>query len=211
MPIYRNGARILLFVHIPKTGGSTIENTLKGEGIPEALHSRMRLGKNAVTPQHMHREVIERWIPETFYDAAFCVVRNPYARISSEYKWQKQARNAQIPDFNTWVNNQFEKHQANEFVGDNHIRPQTDFVWDGLKVFRLEEGLEKPLKFAMLNLELDPHRISVDAIRSDGKTKHVKLDITAQTLQNIQVFYRPDFDAFGYNIEKNIDKNFWVS
>lgn len=208
MPIYRNGAKILLFVHIPKTGGSTIENTLKAEGVPQALHSRVRLGKNTVTPQHMHREVIERWIPKAFYDAAFCVVRNPYARILSEYKWQKQVRKANVPDFNTWVNNQFKNYQENEYVGDNHIRPQADFVWDGLKIFRLEGGLEKPLKFAMLNLDLDPNRISVDAMRSDGKTKHIKLDITAQTLQNIQKFYRSDFEAFGYNPEQNIKRNF---
>ena len=211
MPIYRNGAKILLFVHIPKTGGSTIENTLKSEGIPQALHSRIRLGRAAVTPQHMHRQVIQGWIPEAFYDAAFCVVRNPYARISSEYKWQKQARNAKVSNFNTWVNNQFAKYQENEFVGDNHIRPQVDYVWDSLKVFHLEAGLGKPLEFAMVNLDLDPQRISVDTIRNDGKTKHVKLDVTAQTLQNIQTFYRQDFEKFGYDPEKNILENFQVS
>jgi hypothetical protein len=208
MPLYRNKANVLLFVHIPKTGGSTIENTLKSKGITQALHSRLRLGQNGVTPQHMHRDVIEKWIPESFYDAAFCVVRNPYARISSEYKWQTQARNAKVSAFDTWVNNQFKRHKENEFIGDNHIRPQSDFVWNDLKVFHLEAGLEKPLKFAMRSLGLDPTSIDADLMRNDAKTKHMRLQITAQTLENIQTFYCKDFETLGYDPEKNIDRLF---
>ncbi len=208
MPLYRNENKILLFVHIPKTGGSTIENTLKGEGIPQALHSRVRLGEKAVTPQHMHREVIQAWIPASFYDAAFCVVRNPFARIASEYKWQKQARKAQVSNFDTWVNNQLERHQENEYLGDNHIRPQSDFVWDGLKVFHLENGLEKPLKFSMRKLGLDPKRIRAKDVRKDAKTKSVLLGVKEGTLDNLRTFYRSDFDKFGYSDQDGVEEIF---
>lgn len=210
MPLYRNEQNILLFVHIPKTGGSTIENTLKSKGVVQAFHSRMRLGKEGVTPQHMHREVIRRWIPEAFYDAAFCVVRNPFARIASEYKWQKQIRNANVSTFDTWANNQIARQRENEFYGDNHIRPQSDFVWDGLKVFWLEAGLEEPLAFAMAKLGLSTDPKEAVPMRNDARTETVRLELTNKTLENIRAFYWKDFEAFGYAADEKINDLFHI-
>lgn len=199
MPLYRNKDRILLFVHIPKTGGSAVENFLQSSSAVQALHSRQRLGLKSVTPQHMHWEVIEKWIPKNFYDADFCVVRNPLSRICSEYRWQSQVRKAAVKDFNTWINNQLNLFEQNPYVCDNHIRPQLDFVGNGVEVFRLEDGLAHATAYAISSLRILANTVDIPKVAA---TERQLLKVTSKTIRRLQEFYKGDFEKFGYDQEK---------
>ncbi len=76
MPLARVGQGILFFVHIPKTGGSSIERYLQEIG-QACLVSRRATGFSKVTPQHMERETCQSCIPAGFYDQGFAMLRDP--------------------------------------------------------------------------------------------------------------------------------------
>ena len=53
MPLCRILDRLVLFVHIPKAGGTSIERFLAASGQIALLHGRKIRGMN-MTPQHIH-------------------------------------------------------------------------------------------------------------------------------------------------------------
>ena len=90
MPIYRINNRNVLFIHVPKTGGTSVERYL-GLYAQPALHNQgaklLRPVKDATfTPalamQHFHAELLEAMFPPDFFDYAFMVVRHPAARFT---------------------------------------------------------------------------------------------------------------------------------
>lgn len=195
MPLYRYKNRILLFVHIPKTGGSSVEKFFKSGPAVQAFHSRQRLGMNSVTPQHMHWEVIEKWIPANFYDAAFCVVRNPFSRVASEYRWQRQARQAAVRGFDVWINNKLDIFEKNPYICDNHIRPQVEFVGGAVKVFHLENGISHAINFGNITLGLSSNLPELTHVAA---TQKELLKVRIETLERLSEFYKMDFQSFGY-------------
>jgi hypothetical protein len=89
MPLYRINGKIILFIHIPKTGGTSIERALQEEG-PEALFNSNRIAGLQCPPQHFHGDILSNIIGDGFIDYAFCVVRNPIDRIVSEFFYLTQ-------------------------------------------------------------------------------------------------------------------------
>ncbi|WP_162183423.1 MULTISPECIES: sulfotransferase family 2 domain-containing protein [unclassified Leisingera] len=200
MPLYRNGDKVILFVHIPKTGGSTVEEVLKAAGAPQALKYHKRLGYSNATPQHMHWEVLKHWLPAGFYDYAFAVVRHPMARMVSEYRWRRVlTKTRELPDFDTWVRRQLKRYGEDSFILDNHIRPQGEFIGARVEVFRLEDGLESPVRAGLEHLGLDTEALEIHHAR---KSERDTLSATEQTLQRIRKFYAADFERFGYDPEQ---------
>ena len=82
-------------------------------------------------------------------DAAFAVVRDPVARMISEYRYQCRDRltgRAGWPlrrlSFSTWLALMLRVAARNPYSHDNHFRPQVAFLPEtGVTVFRLEDGL----------------------------------------------------------------------
>lgn len=196
MPLYRNGSKVILFIHIPKTGGSTVEEVLKASGAPQALKYHKRLGYSNATPQHMHWEVLKHWVPVSFCDYAFAVIRHPMARIASEYRWRKEISEQELPEFDTWVNRQMARYQNNAFILDNHIRPQSEFTGPRTNIFRLEDGIEDPIRAALRHLGLPADDLSIHHAR---KSERSTLTLTEHTLLSINSFYAADFERFGYD------------
>ena len=118
MPI--NFEKKCIFVHIPKTGGSSILTQLKFKKSLYTLWSDkivlakkkqvffipIQLKQNGRL-QHMPAQMIKEMRPDIyrkFYK--FAVVRNPYTKMLSEYSW----RNKFNPKFATYSN---EEHKIN--------------------------------------------------------------------------------------------------
>lgn len=199
MPLYRVADKILLFVHIPKTGGSTVEEVIKKAGAAEALKYHKRLGYSAATPQHMHWELLRSWIKDGFYDYAIGIVRDPYARLISEYRWRQALTDEELPPFDTWVNHHFDRYAKHPFELDNHIRPQSDFISKKVEVFKLEDGLDRPIQTALEKLGLPFDGVKIHHAR---KSEHSALAISEQTLDRVRSLYSSDFKAFDYNPDK---------
>ncbi|MBL6426564.1 MAG: sulfotransferase family 2 domain-containing protein [Maritimibacter sp.] len=206
MPLYKNGARCLLYIHIPKTAGSSIHKFVAQSSARIALHSRTRVGTHSVTPQHIHWDVLSRWIPRDFYDSSFTVVRNPYSRLASEYFWQLRLGTAKREVFKEWVKFYFGLYEKHAIAADNHIRPQVDFIGPETAVFKLEDGVNVVLDHIAANLGLKP--IDVAPPRENSSEIQM-IDVDRNTLDAIYDFYRRDFDDFDYS-RKDVPENFNV-
>lgn len=169
MPLARIGGRVLLFVHIPKTGGTSVEAYLRAKGAV-ALHGQ-GAGWSRLPLQHLHREAWTEVAPAGFWDAGFAILRDPKARLISEFRmraeplspklrplgWLRAARNRlegrptyglrlenriEFLDFDAWVPRVFEATRRDPLHRSNHLRPQADFVDPALTLFRFEDGLD---------------------------------------------------------------------
>jgi hypothetical protein len=196
MPLYSNNDRTILLVHIPKTGGSSLEEMLVAAGASQALKFHKRLGYCACTPQHMHWEVLCRWVPRSFYNFSLTIVRNPFDRLASEYAWRGHVSQSPIPEFNEWLGDVLKQYKKNPYIFDNHIRPQVDFVGPRVKVFKLEDGLNPAAKMAFRRLGLTYRKPDTPHVR---KSTHTLITIEQSTLEMIRLFYAADFEAYGYD------------
>ena len=196
MPLYRNKDRAILLVHIPKTGGSSLEEMLVDAGALQALKFHKRLGFSASTPQHMQWDVLRRWVPKEFYNFSFTVVREPYARLASEYAWRQTISQNPVLPFNDWVRDIFGRYEKNPYILDNHIRPQVDFIGPKVRVFKLEDGLDPAAKMAFRRLGLTYRKPKTPHVR---KSEHKVIEIERSTLAIVRDFYAADFEQLDYD------------
>ena len=93
MPYYKE--KKLLFIHIPKTGGTTIEDSIK-ENTPQTIYSSR---SNSLLDFPYNQKALQHQFYTTIYKfrdkldvnfdniKIFSVVRNPYDRIISDLFW----------------------------------------------------------------------------------------------------------------------------
>lgn len=192
MPLARIGQSLLFFVHIPKTGGSSIESYLAAKGSLALRHAK-DLGWSKCSVQHIHAAIYRPLIRAGFYDHGFAILRDPVARLTSEYRYRagQAARRAgkQMAPFDDWVARSFLHYERNPYVLDNHIRPQAEFVVPGLQLFRFEAGLEPVFDW-------------IDDVTGDAtaaprewrlKTDAPEVDIAPATDAAIRAFYAVDY------------------
>lgn len=159
MPSLTLPDRLIWFAHCPKAGGTSIEQFMVARwgGAVAHLHwgwdlwwrrGGWRVADPPNSPQHLIWQDACRQLPQ-MPDLVFAVVRDPMARMASEYRWQGRYRRgtrlgwalAQLP-FGIWLRLMLAVARINPHAFDNHLRPQSDFIPAGAKVFRLEDGLQ---------------------------------------------------------------------
>jgi hypothetical protein len=127
MPIFNNE---ITFIHIPKSGGTTIERFLQSKGYKMSLFtSTGSIFINGHTPQHCtYRELNEL---NLITDKVFTIVRNEVDRTISEYKYVKNMR----PDISSKFNN-FDEfldlflNKDNSLMFDFHNLSNKEFLVD---------------------------------------------------------------------------------
>src|SRR3989338_5883908 len=107
MPIYHKHR--LIHVHIPKTGGTSIEKYLGHkfnikQSYPEFLWGRDQEKK--VIMHHLNCQQILEYVDRGVFDSylKFAIVRNPYDRLVSEYCWSARWKEL-YPTFTKFVRN----------------------------------------------------------------------------------------------------------
>ena len=199
MPLIRYQDKIVLFVHIPKTGGTSVEDALKEAGATVALRYGSRFkGFMKSTFQHLTAEIHEAVIPHNFYDDAFALVRHPVPRLLSAYRYRHKRGDSPMP-FDDWVNKAFDAYGRNPYAFDNHIRPQVDFLLSDMTLFRLEEGLDLALQHAEVKLGLPR---SVVAVHRNKTAQKAPVKVSAATWDRVLKFYAADFARLGYDSEE---------
>ena len=133
----------ILFIHIPKTGGTTFTEAMtdlgwepsfciRGKSLNEISHLK-------TTPQHYHARILKRIFNLNEFDLKLAIIRNPFERTKSEFYWQNRKRKHH-PEPEAWFRTTKEGYAKNKYIFDNHIRPQTHFIAPETEIFKLEQN-----------------------------------------------------------------------
>jgi sulfotransferase famil protein len=220
MPI--DVSRNLIFIHIPKTGGTSIESWLQMFR-PDQLRSarpRAALDPPNKVPQHFTLRELRRNLPPEWVDSCykFAFVRNPWDRFLSEYVWrrklwaqtapreraQRYYRAGDLESLEAFVGmlNLPEGQRVDARRGfDGHLETQLSYVVDesgsiGVDFVGRFETFESDLRRLAEHVEIElldtPHERRGER-RSDYRAYY-----TDYSRRAVEAFYETDAATFGY-------------
>ncbi len=208
MPVFRRDGRAVLFVHVPKAGGSTLERLFAKSGWTTGYRDP-KLGAGSmnslrrVSPQHMHRPMLEQIFHLDRFDAVFMTVREPLARFRSEFAMRNSDRvSASATEVEAWYDEAFRQYRRDPFVYDNHLRPQWEFHLPGAHVYRLEDRLETTV--SDLNTRWDLGLLPLSEVprvldrKEQSGIASSEVRLTAGLEARLRMEYAEDFARFGY-------------
>jgi len=208
----------LEFVHITKTGGSTIVHAAAQKGMNWGeCHFKPCSGghypdlSNSMGPSVWHRTLNELHSMNFYGDdaALFVVIRNPYERVISHYYYtQRNLIDVQVLNqkehLNDWIKStmQFKLH-LDRFIA--FFYPAYNYVFDK---YTGEQVVDYILRFETLEQDFDAlmkefHlNISLDKIQNARHTSAI-LGVESYTRESIQIindYFYNDFITFGYEM-----------
>lgn len=115
------------FIHIPKTGGTSIESRLNAT-LAIIKRPRKRSGMPKASPWHLPPDVYEALSHDKYTRPSFCVVREPRERLKSCFDWPfSQAFHTPLAQLaRAFENGRMRVQWTEERV---HRMPQSWFVW----------------------------------------------------------------------------------
>jgi hypothetical protein len=197
-----------LFVHIPKTAGSSITNVLRPFSHPQNRTLRRRVTshlpiREAQDAAYFRVHDRAHWarikLGRTTYDElhSFAVVRNPFDLAASHYRFLQE----RTPE-------RYGKRGANWSFLDllQYLRrarrrfDQTSWVTDrsgAIIVDRIMRFETLPQDFSELALDLGlPSTVLPKVNTTQGRD--LETNFTNEAIKEIQAIYAPDFERFGY-------------
>ena len=180
-----------LFIHIPKTGGRSVEAALG------CLYEHK-------TARHKRREVGEVLWDNKF---TFAFIRNPWDRSVSHYFYLRQTGQDHLEEqdisFENWVRLVFGEQDPRYRSKPLHFAPQTEWVSDergNLMVDfigyfeRFEEDFQEVCRHIGVQKKL-PHKNK--SSRGDYRAYY-----TDETAQIISDYFASDIERFGYHFDE---------
>jgi chondroitin 4-sulfotransferase 11 len=202
MPIsYKHKA---IFVHIPKTAGTSIERALEIKALDkEAYRHRDEfvIGGVKYALQHYTAEMLMQeesirphWKP--YYKFAF--VRHPYTRVLSEYFWIKGKKDQGLEFDRQDFKDHLKSYYAN--LNTDHKLSQTQYLYSSsgiLLVDRVFKFEQIKASFRVLSNRLKLKSELEHAQKSSNSTSYTsKLDGSDKDF--IYKLYKKDFENFNY-------------
>lgn len=203
MPVFHKAGRKILFVHIPKTGGTFVEYLFKKNSFHTSFLLRGKDERHLLklmhcSPQHLHWSALQNLFDTPRFDYRFALVRHPLERFISEYRMRTKNR---VLEFNAWALRTLDKHAADPYLLDNHLRPQVEFLGDGVEIFRLEDGLgDAWLSQLSSGLGL-PMRMVTHDRPERSRVARSAIAPSAEVLERIQFVYSEDYQRLGYSLD----------
>jgi len=186
-----------IFIHVPKTGGCSIEHVLDPNVKLDTYSMISRvLGNTELVDKHAK---VEKYANSNQFKFAF--VRNPWDWLVSYYKWMKLNRDLTTQDFKAWVkaNPNPLPHSQHSYisVGGNVI---VDFVG---RFENLQEDFDKVCDKIGIPRKKLPHKNSSKYIKNaEGKweveRKHYTEYYDDETKDIVSERYAKDIEYFGY-------------
>lgn len=199
MPFIEYNSKKVLFIHIPKTGGTTVERWLsqfaplkfRTVGVPDFTKC---------TPQHYRMQDFRQLFGDNYFDYVFTFVRCPYARIESEFRMQAELQRSgfwkEYPSFSLWLEANIARAELNPFHLDNHLRPQWEFLGTEVSNFKMEDGLETGLVEAARVLGVKPPQHLPKELSTKDTGIKVHWDLADRL--KVQQRFPNDFERFDY-------------
>ena len=146
MPVFSRDGFNILYIHVPKTGGTSVEDFFQRNGFTVSYLDRdiKPGGLNVVrccSPQHMSRNQLEATFNIGQFKYVFITVRDPYARLISTFR-MRHAGPLNTTNFDAWATKTLERYLDSPYIFDNHIRPQVDFFVPRAEVYKQENGYD---------------------------------------------------------------------
>lgn len=189
-----------IFIHIPKCGGTTIEQSLNLID----MQSGYGIEKGKAMQHYTWSDYIDKLGHDVFNDYyKFAIVRNPYDRVISEYYWcyiqnVGYKHGQSLDDFITYLEKMVTTKNYNETIWHDHFMPQYLYIYDKKynikvdKVFKMEDFLEVD-KFI-----LNKYGIKITQKHNTGDYDKSKIHLTDIQKEKIYNLYKTDFVLFGY-------------
>ncbi len=219
MPYFKNDNLNLLFIHIPKTGGTTVEEYLyRKYQVPRDLKSLWLFGplfKHSY--QHCTLKEIRDKKNALGIDfqniKIFAVVRNPYHRLVSELFFRSLIKN------NSNQNDVFKAikkfFNGNENY-DNHRVPQyhylinnDGFIDENIIILRTESLNNDMEKYGYIDFSQTKNQNENNKVKNKEKINYMDY-LNESSLKLINAYYRKDFLYFNYDMihsYKQINEN----
>ena len=209
MPIFTKEDKAILFVHIPKNGGSSIKKLFESMGWNTAEHCSSSIHRKGdpnwyrvVSPQHHHAAELKQLFRIERFDGVLTFVRNPVDRLVSEFFWRNRPENTKLRKlplkFASWWRESREACLSDRSYLDNHLRPQWEFLLPESTVGRFEHDISSTFvsNFLRVSGVRVPEEIEIPNV-NQRKSKS-NFEIGRNVLQDIEEFYARDFEVFGY-------------
>ena len=168
------------FIHINKTGGSSIEHALRVPLIHEtAITFRNHIGE-------------ARW-EKRF---SFSIVRNPWDRLWSEYNFFWEHICSWDEFFEYFPHHIFDDHKTGRDAL-RHIKPQNEFITPEVEVLRFENLTTEFADFC------ERHGLPNRGLPSKTNASNAvgyRDMYDATKIQAVRNFYSEDIELFGYDI-----------
>ena len=203
--------RKLIFIHIPRTGGTSIEHNLGVKVDIESLYGIFPYKGKDKALQHLDcNEIIDN-IGEKLYNSyyKFSVVRHPYFRLLSEFYWRPKLQQTKLPNlkrgynflnFLRQVKEIVARKEYDRFIYYDHLKPQVYFVMrDGkLMVDKIIDfdDIDNQYKFIRNKYGISE---GLDKLHSSNYLTGKKSILTEKCKNLIYEIYYRDFEMFGFS------------
>jgi len=213
MPLVHIAGKLVLFAHVPRSGGSAIENYLARRFGPLAFLDRRYFKApkferwSNTSPQHLEDSAFYRIIPSGWIAHSFAMVRHPEDRITSVFRYQRDLEQS-IPGettFDAWIAELGDRRKVEPHYLDNHPRPATDLVPANATVFRLEDGMDAVVTWLddIEGTARQPRKVTADnaydaRLEKAGREPGPPPEVTTEARARIHDLFAADFERFGY-------------
>ena len=191
--------RKIIFIHIPKTAGSSIEHLLRDEGKYELDFIGVRNGRSTHHYMGIELKMILKELYPTYYKFSF--VRNPYDRLISEYFWCRinnvgHKFNKTFDEFLDYVENVIKNKKFFKPIENDHFIPQYSFLFFNNKllvnnIFKYED-IETVVPLIKKRLKI---KTSLQHLNKSVKNE---ITLTQEQKDRIYNLYQIDFQTFNY-------------
>ncbi|MBV1903028.1 MAG: sulfotransferase family protein [Marinosulfonomonas sp.] len=198
MPVIDINGRRLLYIHVPKVGGTSVTEFLSRHGAV-IFDESMTIYQKKFRPRHLHAEHLKQiYLPDMF-DYVFMVVRNPVEKLVSEYRYQRRKSGLHwqsATNFQSWLRYSLWRSSNSPSYRENHFRPQSEFACFNCEIFKLEDGHGQLTKRLAEIAGILPAE-TVDQLNKSPRKDYL---ISKQSIDIIHNRYSDDFNNFGYSM-----------
>lgn len=216
MALIDNG-RKFIFIHVRKTGGTSIVNCLKNQKKFKVGEFKNDESYGISLAHHTSNQIEKKYPKEWEKYFTFAFVRNPWDRLVSRYFWSKDTQKVLLPKecstFKKFVERvynkkpiyipQYNNRNLGLYKGVGELVPQYDILYKNIQGSKLDyigkyENLQEDFNEICKKLN-----ISEKVLPHDNKTKHTPYweYYDEESKSMVEERYKLDINNFGYEFK----------